>query len=159
MKYLRNLRYLIKHKWYVFLECLKYKLIWQGLIHDWSKFRFSEFIPYANHFYGGREKYHPGGYYKPFDTGDEAFDLAWLLHQHLNPHHWQYWILNEDEGNMKVMEMPLRYAKEMLCDWRGAGRAQGYGDNTKEWYIKHKDIMQLHSNTRKWIEDELKDYG
>jgi len=43
----------------------------------------------------------------------------------------------------------------MLCDWRGAGRAQGYGDNTVEWYKKNKHKMQLYENTRKWIEEQL----
>jgi len=151
MKYLKNFRYLLIHKWYVFLECLKYRLIWQGIIHDWSKLRPSEFIPYANYFYEGRENYE--GYYKPSDTGDEAVDRAWLSHQHLNPHHWQYWVLKEDEGDVKALEMPKRYALEMICDWRGAGKAQGNGNNTREWYKKHKDKMILHPNTRKFIED------
>ena len=136
----------------MFLESCKLGIPWLGFIHDWSKFLPSEFIPYANHdFDKARDE---TGYYKPTDTGDKAFDFAWLLHQKRNKHHWQWWTLPEDGGGLKVLEMPLRYRKEMLCDWRGAGRAYGTPD-TKRWWEKNKDKMQLHPNTRKWIEKNL----
>jgi len=56
-----------------------------------------------------------------------------------------------DDSSTKVFEMPLKYRKEMLADWRGAGRAQGTPD-TKAWYEKNKYKMQLGELTRKWIE-------
>jgi hypothetical protein len=52
--------------------------------------------------------------------------------------------------------MPMKYAKEMLCDWRGAGRAINGKDETREWYLKNKERIILHPNTRKWIEEQLK---
>jgi hypothetical protein len=157
MNYIKYLNYVIRHKWYVFLECCKAGIIWQGITHDLSKLLPSEFIPYANYFYGDKKpKRQEMGYYKPTDTGDLAFDFAWLLHQKRNKHHWQWWVLPEDDGGTKVLDMPLKYRKEMLCDWRGAGRAQGYGDNTVEWYKKNKYKMQLHENTRNWIENIIK---
>lgn len=156
MKYIKYLSYVIRHKWYVFLECYKIGIFWQGIIHDLSKFLPSEFIPYANYFYGNdNKKRDKTGYYKPTDTGNKDFDFAWLLHQKRNKHHWQWWILPEDEGRIKILDMPLKYRKEMLCDWRGAGRAQGFGDNTKEWYEKNKDKMLLHKDTREWIEKNI----
>jgi len=128
-------------------------IIWQGVVHDLSKLLPSEFIPYANYFYGNKkQKRDKTGYYKPTDAGGKEFDFAWLLHQKRNKHHWQWWILPEDEGGIKVLDMPLKYRKEMICDWRGAGKAQGYGDNTKEWYTVNKNKMRLHKNTRNWIE-------
>jgi hypothetical protein len=54
--------------------------------------------------------------------------------------------------------MSLEARLEMLCDWKGAGRAQGYANNTPAWYAKNKDKMQLHPLTRAWIENELR-YG
>ena len=159
-KYIRYFNYVIRHKWYVFVECCKAGIIWQGLNHDLSKFLPDEFIPYAKHFYGGnngisrsRDK---TGYYKPTDTGDLAFDFAWLLHQKRNRHHWQWWVLPEDDGGVKVLNIPLRYRKEMLCDWRGAGKAQGHGDDIKSWYMGNKGKMQLHKRTRGWIENQIK---
>ena len=72
-KYFKYFHYIIRHKWFVFLECYKEGIIWRGITHDLSKFLPSEFFPYANHFYGeknsdikkGRDE---SGYYKPTDT-------------------------------------------------------------------------------------------
>jgi len=155
MKFLRYLRYLIRHKWFVFLECVRVGLWWRGLIHDWSKFLPSEFLPYANHFgngiQAGRDK---TGYYKPTDTGDPAFDFAWFLHQKRNCHHWQWWVFPEDESGVKVLPMSEKSRLEMLCDWRGAGRAQGT-PNVRKWYAANGYKLQLHAETRAKVEAEL----
>ena len=153
--YSKYLKYLCKHKFYVFLECYKLKIPFLGLIHDWSKFRLSEFIPYAQHFYAQGSNIQKGrdetGYYQAGNTESDQFNMAWLLHQKRNKHHWQWWLLPMDDSSTKVFEMPLKYRKEMLTDWRGAGRAQGAPD-TKAWYEKNKYKMQLGIFTRKWIE-------
>lgn len=148
-KYTKNL---IRHKWFVFLECCKAGIPLLGIIHDWSKFLPNEFFPYANHDFDKERD--ETGYYKPTDTGDLAFDYAWLLHQKRNKHHWQWFILPENGGGLKILDMPLKYRKEMLCDWRGAGRAYGTPD-VKRWYEKNKNKMQLHPNTREWIEENI----
>lgn len=166
MKYIKYLKYIIKHKWFVMIECFKVGLIWQGIIHDVSKLLLSEFIPYANYFYGDKHDISRGrdenGYYKPTDTGDDAFDFAWLLHQKRNRHHWQWWILPEDEGGVKILEINYPYNMEMICDWLGAAKAQGKippkDDKyfyTKKWYETHKNKMQLHPNTREFIEKTI----
>ncbi len=151
MKYLKYLRYIIVHKWYVFIECWKFGIPWRGLLHDMSKFRPKEFFPYANFFYSPQLRRDPTGYYKPTDTGNAAFDLAWLLHQKINPHHWQWWILPEDNGGMKVLEMPRQYILEMVADWTGAGRVQGTS-GPLPWYRANKNKMLLHIKTRDAIE-------
>lgn len=43
----------------------------------------------------------------------------------------------------------------MLCDWRGAGRAQGYHGDIKEWHQKNTRKMKLHIDTKDWIEREV----
>ena len=53
-----------------------------------------------------------------------------------------------------AMPMPDRYCREMLADWRGAGRAYGNPD-TREWYLAHKDDIILHPDTRERVEREL----
>jgi len=149
--------YIVRHKWFVFLAACELGIPWLGVMHDWSKLLPSEWMPYADHFYGqrkGRQR-DATGYYKPTDTGDDSFDFAWLLHQKRNRHHWQWWILPEDNGGTKALAMPDKYRREMLADWRGAGRAQGYGDNTLEWWEKNNHKMQLHSETRAWIVNQL----
>ena len=53
-----------------------------------------------------------------------------------------------------ALRMPERYAKEMLADWRGAGRAYGNPD-TKAWYLKRRNNIILHHDTRQWVEEQL----
>lgn len=153
--------YILRHKFWVAYYCFKEKLFFQGIFHDISKFSPDEWFPYTNYFFGKKgeearaKRKAAGGYYKPYATGDAKFDLAWLKHQKRNKHHWQWWVLPEDDGGMFAMPMPLKYILEMICDWRGAGRAQGYGENTPEWYKKTKNKMILHSYTRILVEISL----
>ena len=155
--FFKYLSYVIRHKWYVFIECCKLGIPISGVLHDLSKFRPSEFFPYMIHFQVRKRKTLKHGYSKRDDPNkDEVFDLAWLKHIHRNPHHWQYWILIEDTSpTPKVIPMPERFRKEMLADWKGAGKAQGFGDNTVEWYLKHEKDMILHQETRTWIREKL----
>jgi len=166
-KYLKYLGYILRHKWYVGLECFKRGLIWRGIMHDMSKLLPSEFIPYANYFYGDGNDISRGrdetGYYKPAEVGDEEFVFAWLLHQKRNRHHWHWWILPEDEGGVKILEIREPYFTEMVCDWIGAGKAQGYfspKDNplegTRKWWKKNNHKMQLNSKTRDKMEELLR---
>jgi len=168
IKYIKYLRYLIRHKYYVGIECFKRGLIYQGIFHDFDKFFPDEFFPYTNHFFGKNRNIKEGrnstGYYKPTDTGDKDFDFAWLLHQKRNKHHWQWWTLPEDIEGLKILEIPLKYKLEMLCDWIGAGKAQGYFPNkndplseTKKWYIVNGNKLQFAPDTRQWFDRLLLD--
>jgi len=146
-----NLRYILRHKWFVFLECCKLGIPWLGIVHDWSKFRLSEWMPYALSFYGGWE------YNKRPQWMKDAFDVAWNYHQKRNKHHWQYWLLTNDSDEPQTIALPMPdcYCREMLADWRGAGKAITGKDNTPIWYKEHKSKMHLHSETREWIEQQL----
>lgn len=164
MKHLKYLSYVLRHKWFVTIECFKIGLYWRGLIHDMSKFLPSEWNPYVEHFYGTGRKGIKGerdktGYYSAGDTGEYEFDFAWLLHQKRNKHHWQWWVLPKDDGSVKIFPMPYVYLMEMLCDWVGAGRAQGrkspvsdpYAE-TRKWYTSNRKKIKVHDETRARIE-------
>jgi len=147
-RYIMYLWYVIRHKWFVFVECVRIGVWWRGLSHDIGKLRPDELVPYAKHFYNsngtGRDN---------FD--DPAFDKAWLMHIHRNPHHHQYWVLRQDDAKIVVIQMPDVYVREMVADWKGAGKAQGFSNNTHEWYEKNKGKMLLHENTRQRVEELL----
>lgn len=143
---------------------------WQLLIHDLSKLRPDEWRPYAEWFYGCRGgSWYDAGKESPLTPHGEdmraerksAFDDAWLLHQHRNPHHWQFWVLREDSGKVKVLMMPDKYRREMLADWMGAGMAiRGHGldqaiTETRAWYEKTTEGRQLHLSTRTLVEGDL----
>lgn len=155
--HLKYLSYVLRHKWFVFVAACKLGIPWRGLVHDLSKFSPAEWFPYVEHFHGKKAKAWRDntGYYKPTDTGDPAFDVAWLHHANHNDHHWQYWTqVEDDQKSVKVHPMPDARRREMLADWRGAGRAQGKPD-TLAWYTKNRDKMLLHPDTRAWIEEQL----
>ncbi len=146
-KHLAYLKYVARHKWYVFHACLELGVpLWQALIHDWHKFLPDEWLPYLDYFYG--------------DDGDSAavrarFSVAWLKHQNRAPHHWQYWVRINDDGTEDAIAMPDRYRREMLADWRGAGLAIDGEADTLSWYTPRRDGIRLHPETRVWLEREM----
>jgi hypothetical protein len=149
-------RYILRHKWYVFLEACRLGIPWRGLTHDLSKLRPDEWGPYADYFYGGRfpDGSWGGAMYVP-NAVAEAFDRAWLLHQKRNDHHWQWHVLREDSGATKLLPLGDAQRREMLADWRGAGRAITGKDNTREWWLRNRDKMLLHDETREWVNRRL----
>ena len=141
-KHLKYLSYVVRHKWFVLVAGLKTGApLWRLVIHDWSKLLPCEWFPYTNYFYG---------------TPDEmAFNRAWLHHQHLNPHHWQHWVLQEDSGPCYALEMPEPLVREMVADWLGAGRAitgDGSVAATRAWFEQHEPDMILHIKTQNLVE-------
>ena len=155
MRHLKYLSYVLRHKWYVFIECYKLGITWRGIVHDIDKFFPSEWFPYVDRFFGDKGKdiktgRDETGYYVPTESGSAEFHLAWNYHQKRNKHHWQWWVIIGE----KILPMDDASRKEMLADWRGAGRAQGTPD-VIGWYSKNKDKMQLHPETRAWVEQQL----
>jgi len=153
--YLAYFKYVAVHKWFVLLECFKRGLFWRGLVHDWDKFLPFSFFAYANLFYNKdgskKQKRDATGYYKPTDTGNQAFEEAWFVHTRLHQHHWQYWVLATERGQEKIIPMSRAAVMEMYCDWVGAGKAQGTPD-TKAWWEANKEKMRFHPDTYKQIE-------
>ena len=100
-RHVAYLKYVIRHKYYVFLGCLKFKVpIWRAIFHDWDKFLPSEWGPYARTFHNkdGSKRY------QEFPE----FALAWKLHQSRNKHHWQWWL---------CVDMPLFDQGHVECQW------------------------------------------
>jgi len=142
------LKYVLRHKLYVFQECMKLRVPFlMAIFHDWDKFMPDEWLPYARCFYApdGSKQYQES----------EAFTLAWNLHQKRNKHHWQFWLITWDRGETEALPMPDLFRREMLADWRGAGRAINGKDDTIGWYTKQRDKMILHPETRAWVETQL----
>ena len=139
MKHLRYLRYVLKHKWFVFYAGLKTGAPLRALIiHDWSKFTKEEWFPYVENFYGGERT----------PEVKTAFRKAFRLHASRNPHHWQYW----SEGRSTPERIPDPYVREMVADWMGAGRAITGSWDLREWYAANKEKQQLNPYTRAQVE-------
>lgn len=149
-RYLAYLIYVLRHKWFVVVECVKLGIPLRGIMHDMDKFNPNEFIPYANFFYnkdGSKRQIRD-------KIANDDFDFAWFLHQKKNKHHWQWWIIPKDSFGESILEMDDASIKEMVADWRGAGRAQGTAGAVK-WYLENKDKLRLHWKTRKRVENIL----
>jgi hypothetical protein len=135
----RNLLYILDHKLNVLIECWKEGLYVQGITHDCSKFSPKEFFPYAKKFFSDGE----------LSIVDEMkWNYAWLLHQHKNKHHWEYWVVNPN--TKQALPMPRKYLIEMVCDWRSFSRK--WGRKVKGANIKLSDHLILHHETKKELE-------
>jgi len=155
VKYVRYLRYLAKHKWFVLIACCKLGIPWLGLLHDLSKFRLDEFLPYADYFYGTEKGEHAAA------AAKAAFDAAWLRHIHRNKHHPQHWFLRgSDTDGDEYLTPHYRYIAEMVADWLGAGMAQkGHGmaqapAECRAWWEANKDRSgyRMSRRTRNTVE-------
>ena len=115
--------------------------------HDFSKTEPDEYEAYDKYFYGGNRSYQVV----------RDFKLAWLKHIHRNPHHWQYWILNNDdpdEGEL-VLDIPYNYIIEMICDWWSFSWAVGNLTEIFNWYDERKEYIKLSDETRTTVENIL----
>lgn len=141
--HLRYASYVVRHKWFVFRAGLKTGTpLWRLVIHDWSKLSPAEWTPYVASFYGPERT----------PAVRAAFEAAWLHHQHRNPHHWQHWLLQEDDGDLKTLPMPEHFIREMVADWMGAGRAITGKWEVHEWYTKNAEKIRLSPGTRRAVE-------
>jgi hypothetical protein len=113
-------------------------------LHDVSKYSDQEYDAYDKYFYGDKTK-----------EVKENFNVAWLHHIHNNPHHWQHWVLINDDDGTHALEMPKEYVIEMICDWWAFSHKSGNLYEIFDWYKSHKKNMILHENTKKLVEDLL----
>lgn len=122
-------------------ETLEYQICFE---HDASKTDMEEYCAYDEYFYGKN------------CTQDalRAFNIAWLRHIHKNPHHWQHWVLINDDPNEgeTILDMPWNYILEMICDWWAFSWNKGNLREIFDWYEKHKDYMKLSDKTRETVE-------
>ena len=115
--------------------------------HDASKTELDEYKAYDDYFYGGNRSF----------KVVQDYNKAWLLHIHRNPHHWQHWVLiNDDpkEGEI-LIDMPYNYIVEMICDWWAFSWAKGKLFEIFDWYDDHKDYIKLSPKTRDAVNNIL----
>ena len=115
--------------------------------HDNSKFSKEEYDAYDKYFYGKNKSYEVV----------ENFNRAWLHHIHNNPHHWQHWVLindDPDKGEI-ILDMPDVYIIEMICDWWSFSWKKGDLKEIFKWYDEHRKYMKLSDYTRRKVESIL----
>ena len=114
--------------------------------HDESKYGKEEWDAYLYKFY------------VPEKADALEFKKAWLHHQHNNPHHPQYWCLQEDDhpGKLECIDIPECYIVEMICDWWSFSLAKGKPQEIQKWYKEKGSTYLMSPKTRKRVEEILK---
>ena len=125
---------------------------YEGIIsdHDISKYSDEEYTAFDHYLYG-----------EPTVENKIAYDYAMLHHQHNNPHHWEYWLIFENDATqVKALEMPYHYVVEMVCDWYSFTMT-GYGRfDINDWndttYYLHPKTEELVNHLLTTLDDALK---
>ena len=135
---------IVTHKFWVAFYCFQLGLYWQGLIHDLSKFSWTEFSRSMKFWDDNKSS-----------LANErellGYSETFLHHRGRNPHHYEYWIHSLDNGGIPA-PMPKKYALELVCDYLAACRT--YGSNPRneyEWWSQNSKSMRIAEQTKFYI--------
>ena len=145
-----------RHRFRVMRYCFAVGLIRQGLLHDLSKFGWTEFSVGARYYQGNRSPNNA-------EREDKGVTTAWLHHKGRNKHHYEYWIdydiKREHDPPLCGMKMPKRYVVEMAMDRIAASQiyqGEAYSDRSPlEYYRKGRAYHMMHPDTATLLEDIL----
>ena len=98
----------IIHKYWVFKYAKQIGIPWQGLIHDLSKFSWTEFSESV--------KFYQEGKSSPIVAAKKAqgYSLAWQHHKGRNPHHYEHWTDKYDDGTIALDDWTIGEIKLTL---------------------------------------------
>ena len=143
----KHLIRIIKHKYWVAYYCFQLGLYWQGIVHDWSKFSYTEFSRSIKYW---DDTISPLANEKNIHGYSETF----LHHRGRNPHHYEYWVHSLDEGGVPA-KMPRKYALELVCDYLAAGRTYNkdftYGSEYNWWIKFLSSPRAIHPETKDFV--------
>ena len=139
-----------KHRHMVMLYCFKCGLYKQGLLHDLSKYGFTEFWSGAKYYSGKYSPHHN-------ERKDKGYSLAWMHHKGRNKHHVEYWTdVNIEIHQYEPVLMPDRYIAESLCDRIAASKVYNKKNFTPEdvrnYFKKEGPQLPLHPEVRQKFE-------
>ena len=142
-----------RHKLLVMKECFQVGLYKQGLLHDLSKYSWSEFSVGCKYYQGTRS---------PNNAEREAkgYSSAWLHHKGRNKHRYEYWIDYGTHGAvLEGMKMPVNYVVEMFLDRMAASkvyRGDAYTDRDPlDYFLGGKGQYLMHEETEALLETLL----
>ena len=146
-----HLKTVLKHKYVVFVHSLKIGIPLRGLLHDLSKFSYSEFVNGAKYFTNGKKS--------PNEAEREqiGYSSAWMHHKGRNRHHFEYWTDYCPVNKILVpVKMKYVFLLEMFCDRIAASKVyQGkkYTDSHPlEYFMRGKKNRVIHQVTSDELE-------
>ncbi len=146
-----HFRTITAHRHLVIRHCARAGILWQGLLHDLSKYSPTEFFIGA--------KLYTDGTRSPNEREREqnGYSLAWMHHKGRNKHHFEYWTdYDPVEKRVRPVPMPDAYVIEMVCDRIAASKIymkENY-DDTKPlaYFMKGKATRTIHPETSDKLE-------
>ncbi len=152
-KFLSHLKTITKHRNKVISHCFKAGIFWRGILHDLSKYSFTEFIKGGKYYQGTRS---------PNEMEREVigYSEAWMHHKGRNRHHFEYWVdYNPVTKKNEPVKMPIVFVKEMFCDRVAASKIyQGKNyvqSHPLEYFLRGKDRRVIHPETSDLLESWL----
>lgn len=143
-KTVKHFNLITKHRWVVFKLCCRVGQIKRGLLHDLSKYSWTEFSEGVKYFNG---KHSPISECKK----DIGYSKAWLHHKGRNKHHLEYWV--DMSAPDKTPIIPYEYVAEMLCDKMAAGIVYQGKNWTKEYQLSYWEKEKKLINVNPKISD------
>ncbi len=148
MKILKHFITITRHRHAVMKNCFKVGLIFQGLMHDLSKYGYSEFWAGAKYYQGNRSP-------QAREREVLGYSAAWLHHKGRNKHHFEYWT-DFSDGRKVYVKMPPKYFAEMICDRIAASKIylnKTYTDASPlEYFLEKTDKVGMNAETLKDLE-------
>ncbi len=160
MIYLKQLKSLLIHKWYVLQAGrLTGVPLWRLIIHDWSKFTLTEFFRYARYKYG--------------NGTNEEWSIGWLHHFHCEAHHSEHWIIlwhgdpdfysgiggKDIAKYVSILPIPETYVREMIADMLATSKEVTGAWDISVWLNQNGPEMHLHDETVTLIDKVMKEIG
>ena len=142
------------HKYLVAKGCFAVGLYWQGMMHDMSKYSWTEFRVGAKYYQGTRSPNNA-------EKEDIGYSSAWLHHKGRNKHHLEYWLDYGFAPDKRItgMRMPEKYVVEMFMDRVAACKIymkEAYNDGSPlAYYERGLAIMILHQESKELLETML----
>lgn len=148
LNFFRHIKTVLKHKWVVLKLCVRAGIPWQGVVHDLSKFSWTELKESVKYYTGTRS---------PLAIAKEenGYSEAWLHHKGHNKHHYQYWYDYEAPNSTPMM--PYRYVVELICDSFAAGITYQGKKWTKEYQLSYWNRTKGRAQIPKELRDLLDD--
>lgn len=156
---IKHFKLITIHKYYVFMYCRKAGITWRGIVHDFSKYSPTEFFESVK-YYTGTDS--------PINNCKKVngYSEAWMHHKGRNKHHYEYWQDDFDHGG-KQIQIPFKYALELVCDYLAAGKAYmkkdfSYDAEYNWWLNKKSNPIAMHPQTMLFVDmmlRELKNRG
>ena len=153
-KFIGHFKTIVKHKYAVFIHCVKAGIPWRGFMHDWSKFSPVEFLGGVRYFTGEKSP-------TEYERRDLGCSYAWMHHKGRNRHHFEYWTdYNPYTRKIEPVKMPVRYVKEMFCDRVAAGKVylgKNYtNSNPIGYFLGGSAKFNMHPETAELLEGWLR---